>query len=202
MATGSDLTQTLLLILAQLDWFSQAIHDEINYDITKLSLLMAAVIAILVWATALLDKTILLILALALLAPRGRFVPSSILFLVALFFGLVNRLRIVLGGAVYRHKLERLGLGGVDELVLRASRNNDDIRSLDILVFSGYRSFSGPVSKDQHLVDRVHLLRINTLWYGWFRSWTMITSSPISPPIGISMVTNWLYRPVWMTFRN
>lgn len=49
------------------------------------------------------------------------------------------------------------GRAGVDELVLRAGRNNHQIPSLDILIFAIYCSFADAGGEGQCLVDGVDL---------------------------------------------
>lgn len=94
---------------------------------------MSSIIAILIGSATFLDKTMLLVVILALLTPLRRLILATLLFLVALFLRLVDSSAVMLRWAIDRYKLQRLGLGCVDELVLGAGWNDDDVGGFDIL---------------------------------------------------------------------
>lgn len=75
-------------------------------------------------------------LLIPLLTPRSplrRLILPRLLLLVAFLFRLMHGLGIVLGGRVYRHELQRLRGGRVDELVLGPRGDDDDVGGLDCL---------------------------------------------------------------------
>jgi len=88
---------------------------------------MSSVVSVLIRTATFLDQTLLHIVILALLTPLRRLVLTIVLFLVALFFCLVNGLAIMLSWTVNSYKLQRLGLGCVDELVLSSGWDDDDV---------------------------------------------------------------------------
>lgn len=88
---------------------------------------MSSVVSVLIRTATFLDQTLLHIVILALLTPLRRLVLTIVLFLVALFFCLVNGLTIMLSWTVNSYKLQRLGLGCVDELVLSSGWDDDDV---------------------------------------------------------------------------
>lgn len=94
---------------------------------------MPPIIAALIRSTLCLHQSLLLIHISRMLTPLRRLVLAALLLLIALLFRLVHGLRVVLGGRVDRDELERLGLGGVDELVLGAGGDDDDVGLLDVL---------------------------------------------------------------------
>jgi hypothetical protein len=94
---------------------------------------MSSIIAILIRTAAFLDQTLLLVVILALLTPLWRLILAILLFLIALFLGLVDSSAVMLRRTVNSHELQRLGLRCVDELVLSAGWYHDDIGSFDVL---------------------------------------------------------------------
>jgi hypothetical protein len=88
---------------------------------------MSSIIAVLIWSTTFLHKSLLLIEVFALLAPLRRLVLAVLFFLISLFLGLVHSAAVVLCRTVHSHKLQRLSLRRVDELVLSASGHDDDV---------------------------------------------------------------------------
>jgi hypothetical protein len=88
---------------------------------------MSSIIAILVRTATFLDQTLLLVVILALLTPLWRLILAILLFLIALFLGLVDSSAVMLRRTVNSHELQRLGLRCVDELVLSAGWHHDDI---------------------------------------------------------------------------
>ena len=64
----------------------------------------------------------------------------------------------MLSGTVHRDQLQRLRLGRIDELVLRSSRHDHDVRGLDVLVLARNRSFAFTRREDQDLVCGVSVL--------------------------------------------
>lgn len=95
---------------------------------------MSTIIAISIWATRFLYQLIGFVVVFALIAPVWCLVLAALLLLIPLVLGLVHGLGIVLGGAVDGHELQRLGFGGVDELVLGACGYHDDICGFDVLL--------------------------------------------------------------------
>jgi hypothetical protein len=95
---------------------------------------MSSIIAVLIGAATFLDQTLLLIVLLTLLTPLRRLIFSILFFLVTLFLSFVNSSTVMLRWAVDRHKLQRLSLRCVDELVLSAGWDDDDVGSLDVLL--------------------------------------------------------------------
>jgi hypothetical protein len=88
---------------------------------------MSSIIAVLIWSTAFLHKSLLLIEVFALLAPFRRLILAILFLLIALLLSLVNSTTVVFGRAVNSHQLQRLSLRRVDELVLSASGHDDDV---------------------------------------------------------------------------
>jgi hypothetical protein len=88
---------------------------------------MSSIVAILIWSTAFLHKTVLLVELFALLAPLRRLVLAILFLFIAFLLSLVNSAAIVFGRAVHSHQLQRLSLRCVNELVLSASGHDDDI---------------------------------------------------------------------------
>jgi hypothetical protein len=88
---------------------------------------MSSIVAIFVWSTAFLHKSLLLIEVFALLAPFRCLVLAILFLLISLFLGLVHGAAIVLCRTVHSYQLQWLSLGGVDELVLSASGHDDDV---------------------------------------------------------------------------
>jgi hypothetical protein len=88
---------------------------------------MSSIVAILIWSTAFLHKSVLLIKVFALLAPLRRLVLAILLLFIAFLLGLVNSAAIVFGRAVHSHELQRLSLRCVDELVLSTCGHDDDV---------------------------------------------------------------------------
>lgn len=83
-----------------------------------------------------LDQAIIFILFLASPAPFWRHINAIFLFLIALLFSLMYSCWLVLSRTVHRVEDQRRR-ARVQELVLRASRHNDHISSLNILLLSG-----------------------------------------------------------------
>jgi hypothetical protein len=75
----------------------------------------------------------LLVVLLALLTPLWRLILAVFLFFVTLFLRLMNSPAIMLRRAVNSHELQRLCLRRVDELVLSAGWDDDDVGSFDVL---------------------------------------------------------------------
>lgn len=98
---------------------------------------MLPIVPTLIRPTTLLHKPMLLIILLTLLTPLRRLILSILLFFVTLFLRLVDRPTIVLSRTIHRHKLQRLSLGSVDELVLSAGRYDDDVGGFDVLWWKG-----------------------------------------------------------------
>lgn len=94
---------------------------------------MPSIITIFIGTATFLDKTLLLIVILALLTPLRRLIFAILLFLITLFLGLVDSSAIMLRRAVNSDELQRLGLRCVDELMLSAGWYHDDIGSFDVL---------------------------------------------------------------------
>lgn len=105
-----------------------------------------------------LDQARLFVLRLALSRPLGRHINALVLFLVALFFRLVDGGRLVLGRAVDGVQDEWIGTG-VDELMLSACWHDDQVAGLDILVLARDGGFARTGGEGEDLVDRVCLSR-------------------------------------------
>jgi hypothetical protein len=88
---------------------------------------MSSIVAIFIWSTAFLHKTVLLVKLFALLAPLRCLVLTILLLFIAFLLSLVNSAAIVFGRAVHSYKLQRLSLRCVDELVLSTSGHDDDV---------------------------------------------------------------------------
>lgn len=94
---------------------------------------MSAIITTFIRSSTLLHETLAFIMVLALLAPFGSFVLATLLLLVAFLLRLMLSLRIMLRRTINRNQLQRIRLGRVDELMLRPSGNDDDVRGGDVL---------------------------------------------------------------------
>jgi len=77
----------------------------------------------------------------ALLTPLGRLVLAIVFLFVALLFGLMLRLWIVLRRRVDSDEFKR-NITRIDKLVLCTRGDNDDVARLDGLVLSGYSRFA------------------------------------------------------------
>lgn len=77
----------------------------------------------------------LLIPLLTPLRPLGRLILPVLLLLIAFLLRLMHGLGIVLGGRVHRHEFQGLRGGRVDELVLGACGDDDDVGCFDCLSF-------------------------------------------------------------------
>jgi hypothetical protein len=96
-------------------------------------LLMSSIVTILIRPATFLDQTMLFVVFFALLTPLWSLILATLFLFIALFLRLVNSSTVMLCWAVHSDELQRLGLGCVDELVLSAGRDNDDVGSFDIL---------------------------------------------------------------------
>lgn len=136
----------------------------------------------------------LLILSLAPLTPFRRNINTLILLPITLRLILVHAGRLVLGGRVNSIQNQRCR-PRVDELVLRAGGDDDEITGLDFLVLAVDRGLAMSRRERQDLVDGVFLLSISTappvksLWMDVDPEKTL-TSSPISPSTGTVISTN------------
>ena len=90
--------------------------------------------------------------------PLWCLVLSSILQLIALLLRLMHSSRIMFSRRINCNELQRL-VSNVDELVLRPSRDYNNIRGIYFLVFSSNSSLALAGSKEQDLIDRVNLHR-------------------------------------------
>lgn len=95
--------------------------------------LMPPIIPTLIRPPTLLHKTLLPIIFLTLLTPLRRLIFPIFLLFVALFLRLMYSPTIVLSGTIHRHQLQRLRLGSVYELVLRAGRHDYYVGGFNIL---------------------------------------------------------------------
>jgi len=96
-------------------------------------LLMSSIVTILVRSAAFLDKTLLHIVLFALLTPLRRLILATLFLFIALFLRLVNSSTVMLCWAVHSDELQRLGFGCVDELVLSAGWDHNNVGGFDIL---------------------------------------------------------------------
>jgi hypothetical protein len=110
--------------------------------------------------SALLNKPLLLVVVLALLAPLGRNIDLIILGFVALFLRLVHARGEMLCGRVDGDELERLIALG-DKLMLCASGNDDNVTGLDFLVFACNGCEAAAGCKEEDLVDGVDLTSVS-----------------------------------------
>lgn len=147
-----------------------------------------------------LDQACRLVLGLALSRPLGRHIDPLVLFLVSLFFRLVDGGGLVLGRAVDGVEDERVG-AGVDELMLGACWHDDQVAGLDILVLARDGGFACTGREGEDLVHRMCLGR-SVSGRGQCARQESLTSSPISPPTGTVMRTNCEYKPVHSTRRK
>lgn len=97
----------------------------------------------------------LLILLLTPPRPLGCDINPILLLLVTLLLRLMHRPRIMLRRRVHGDQLERI-FTGVQKLVLRAGRHDDDVTALDGALFAADLREPGAVREEQRLVDRVH----------------------------------------------
>lgn len=88
---------------------------------------MPPIITTAIRATTGLDQLVFLIVSLALLAPLGCFIFAILFFLVSFLLGLVNRAAVVFCWAVNGHHFQGLRLGCIDELMLCARWNNNNV---------------------------------------------------------------------------
>lgn len=94
---------------------------------------MPPIIPTLIRPSTLLYKSLLLIVLLTLLTPLRRLILPALLLLIALFLRLMHSPAVVLRGTVYRHQLQWLRIGSINELVLRSRGHDHNIRGFDIL---------------------------------------------------------------------
>jgi len=145
------------------------------------------------------DEAQLLIVSFRPLAPLRRFVDPLLFRFVTLLFGLVHRRWLVLCWAIHGVEEQRDGTG-IEEVMVRPRRNNDEIAGFYVLFFAADDGFAGAGSKIQDLVNCVYLWRVSFPVRS--ESSVFITSSPISPLTGTFMSTSCEYRPVHNTRRN
>ena len=112
-----------------------------------------------------------------------RLVLAFLLEPVGLLLGLVHGLVGVLRRAVDRVQDQRVR-AGVDEVVLLPGRDDDQVALRHVLLRPRHDRLPGAADERQDLVDA---------------SWT---SSPISPPGGMVMMTSWVCSPVHSTRRK
>jgi hypothetical protein len=109
------------------------IHPTPQFTLHFLRLLMPPIIPISIRPSTLLHIPLLLIKLLTLLTPLRRLILARLFLLVAFLLHLVESLWVVFRGTVNCDKLERLGLGGVDELVLSPGWDYDNVGGFDVL---------------------------------------------------------------------
>ena len=88
---------------------------------------MSSIITAFIGASTLLHQSLLLVRGLGLLTPLRCLILSVVLLFIALLLCLMHGLWVVLGWGIDCHQFQRLGLAGVDELVLGAGWNNDHV---------------------------------------------------------------------------
>lgn len=88
---------------------------------------MPPIVTTAIRAATSLDKLVLLIVSLALLAPLWCFIFAILLFLVSFLFGLVDRAAVVFRWTVDCHHFQRLRVGCIDELMLCSGGNDNDV---------------------------------------------------------------------------
>ena len=98
----------------------------------------------------------LLVFRLAPPSPLRRYINTILFLLIALCLVLVHARWFVLRRTVYSVQDQRRG-SSVDELMLCACGHDDQVASLDILVFPGYGRFSCAGCEGEDLVDGVFL---------------------------------------------
>jgi hypothetical protein len=94
---------------------------------------MPPIIPTLIRPTTLLHKPLLQIILLALLTPLWRLILPILLLLITLLLRLMHSPTIMLSGTIHSHKLQRLRLRSIDELVLSPSGHDDDVGGFDVL---------------------------------------------------------------------
>ena len=103
-----------------------------------------------------LDKPLILVVLLALTTPLRSDVDAVFFLLVTLLFGLVDRGRLVLRWRVDGIEDQRCRTS-IDELMLGACRDDNEISSLDVLVFPRNGGFAGTGGEGQDLVNGMDL---------------------------------------------
>jgi len=103
-----------------------------------------------------LDQPKLLVLGLTPLTPFRRHIDTFLLLTITLLLILMHRCWFVLGRRVYCVQNERRR-ARIDELMLSAGGNDDQITSLDVLVDAVDRRFALSRRECQDLVDGVFL---------------------------------------------
>lgn len=88
---------------------------------------MPSIVTTAIRAATSLDKLVLFIVSLALLAPLWCFIFAILLFFVSFLFGLVDRAAVVFRWAVNGHNFQRLRLGCIDELMLCSGGNDNNV---------------------------------------------------------------------------
>jgi hypothetical protein len=146
------------------------------------------------------DQPHLLILRLAFPTPIRRHINAILFLLVSLLLCLVHCCCLVFSRRIDSIQDQRIGTS-VDELVLRSCGYYDQVSCFDILVLSRNCCFSSARSEGQNLINGV-FLKIGQSKGLETPSADGITSSPMSPPTGTVISTNWEYKPVQSTRRK
>jgi hypothetical protein len=106
-----------------------------------------------------LDPAFILVLRLTTTAPLRRNIDTVVFLFVTLFLCLVDRGGLVFCGRIDGIENERRR-SSIDELVLRARWDDDEIAALDILIRAGDCCTAGTGSEGEDLVDRMDLSRL------------------------------------------
>lgn len=131
--------------------------------------------------------------------PIRRYIDTLFLFAIALLLGAMHRRRLVLRLRV--DGVQNQGCGArVEELMLRASRDDHQVAGVHLLLLAADLGEARTRGEGEDLVDGMGLgiksVHVHCAWDG------MRTSSPMSPPSGMVMMTSCEYSPVQSTRRK